>query len=96
MSLRTTLSNWVRLCVQRRLVCSAGVKPAGAKVRRPVAWMAGWRETETLKPIDKVSLWGDHESPGRNESEREVASKPYEPESRARKRRAKAAWGAEI
>ena len=48
---------WVRLCVQRRLVCSAGVKPAGAKVRRPVAWMAGWRETETLKPIDKVSLW---------------------------------------
>src|ERR1017187_4479352 len=57
MSLRTTLSNWVRLCVQRRLVCSAGVKPAGAKVRRPVAWMAGGRETETLKPIDKVSLW---------------------------------------
>jgi hypothetical protein len=46
----------VRLCVQRRLVCSAGIKPAGAKVRRPVAWMAGWRETETLKPIDKVSL----------------------------------------
>src|SRR5450759_49764 len=41
-------------------------------------------------------LMGDHESPGRNESEREVASKPYEPESRARKRRAKAAWGAEI
>ena len=32
------------------------VQPAGAKVRRPVAWMAGWRETETLKPIDKVSL----------------------------------------
>jgi hypothetical protein len=40
--------------------------------------------------------WGDHESPGRNESEREVASKTNEPESRARKRRAKAAWGAEI
>jgi len=48
--------NCNRLCVQRRLVCSAGIKPAGAKVRRPVAWMAGWRETETLKPIDKVSL----------------------------------------
>ena len=44
--------NWLRLCVQRRLVCSAGIKPAGAKVRRPVAWMAGWRETKTLKPID--------------------------------------------
>ena len=41
-------------------------------------------------------LMGDHESPGRNESEREVASKPYEPESRAHKRRAKAAWDAEI
>jgi hypothetical protein len=40
--------------------------------------------------------WGDCESPGRNESEREVASKTNEPGSRARKRRAKAAWGAEI
>jgi hypothetical protein len=40
--------------------------------------------------------WGDHESPGRNESERDVASKPNETESRACKRRAKAAWGAEI
>jgi hypothetical protein len=45
------------LCVQQRRVCSAGGKPAGARVRRPVAWMAGWRETKTLKPIDKVSLW---------------------------------------
>ena len=43
-----------RLCVQRRLACSAG-KPAGAKVRSPVVWIAGWRETKTLKPIDKVS-----------------------------------------
>ena len=44
-----------RLCVQRRLACSAGDKPAGAKVRSPVVWIAGWRETKTLKPIDKVS-----------------------------------------
>ena len=44
----------VRLCVQRRLVCSAGVSPAGVKVRNPVAWIAGWRETKTLKPIDKA------------------------------------------
>ena len=72
------------------------VQPAGAKVRRPVAWLAGWRETETLKPIDKVSLGEIASQPGRNESEREVASKTNEPESRARKRRAKAAWGAEI
>ena len=46
----------VRLCVQRRLACTAGDRPAGAKVRRPVVWIAGWRETKTLKPIDNVSL----------------------------------------
>jgi hypothetical protein len=43
-------------CVQIRLVCSAGGRPAGAKVRRPVVWIAGWRETKILKPIDEVSL----------------------------------------
>jgi len=46
----------VRKCVQLRLVCSAGGRPAGAKVRRPVVWIAGWREIKILKPIDKVSL----------------------------------------
>src|SRR6266404_7807487 len=60
----------VRMCVQERLACSAGDKPAGAKVRRPVVRIAGWRETKTLKPIDEVSLRGDYESPGRNESKR--------------------------
>ena len=44
----------VRLCVQRRLACSAGVSPARVKSQNPVAWMAGRRETEYLKPIDKV------------------------------------------
>jgi hypothetical protein len=53
-----------------RLACSAGDKPAGAKVRRPVVRIAGWRETKTLKPIDEVSLRGDYESPGRNENKR--------------------------
>ena len=46
----------VRLCVQRKLACSAGERPAGARVRSPVVWIAGWRETKTLKPIDNVSL----------------------------------------
>ena len=46
----------VGLCVQRRLVCSAGDSPAGVRIRSPVAWIAGRRETEFLKPIDKVSL----------------------------------------
>ena len=41
-----------RLSVQRRLACSAGDNPAGAKVRGPIAWIAGRRETEFLKPID--------------------------------------------
>ena len=44
------------LCVQRRLACSAGDSPAGARIRSPVAWMAGRRETEFLEPIDRVSL----------------------------------------
>ena len=44
----------VRLCVQRRLACSAGDSPVGVKARSPVARIAGWRETEILKPIDKV------------------------------------------
>ena len=46
----------VPLCVQRRLACSAGDRPAGVKVRSPVAWIAGWRETKTLEPIDPDSL----------------------------------------
>ena len=60
----------VRLCVQLRLVCSAGVRLARVRIRSPVAWMAGRRETEYLKPIDKVSVRDVSESPGRNESER--------------------------
>jgi hypothetical protein len=44
----------VRLCVQRRLVCSAGVNPVRVEISNPVAWIAGRRETEVLKPIDKA------------------------------------------
>jgi len=44
----------VRLCVQRRLARFAGVSAAEARVRRLVAWMAGRRETNDLKPIDRV------------------------------------------
>src|SRR6266849_6684299 len=63
-------------CVSReRQVRLAGASPAGARARRPVAWIAGWRETETLKPIDKAIERMVSESPGRNASEREVAPK---------------------
>jgi hypothetical protein len=46
----------VRLCVQKRLACSVGVSPTGVTVRSPVAWMAGMRETDNLKPIDKATF----------------------------------------
>jgi len=44
----------VRLCVQQRLARFAGASPAEAKARRLVAWMAGRRETNDLKPTDTV------------------------------------------
>ena len=77
-------------------VCSAGDKPAEAKVRRLVVWIAEWRATKTLKPIDKVFLGKIHESLGRNENERNSSLEKARPEGRALHRRAKAAWGAEI
>ena len=57
-------------CVQLRLACSARVSLARVRARDPVAWMAGRRETEYLKPIDKAIHGMVSESPGRNESER--------------------------
>ena len=60
----------VRVCVQVRLVCSAGVSPVRVRIRSSVAWMAGMRETDYLKPIDKAVFWTVSESPGRKESER--------------------------
>jgi hypothetical protein len=53
------------------------------KSQNLVVWIAEVMETETLKPIDKVSLGEINESPGRNKSERIVASKTTIPESRA-------------
>ena len=72
----------VRLCVQLRLVCSAGVSPARVKVRSSVAWMAGWRETKALKPIDKAIYRVVSESLGRNANERRSgleSAKPRRP-----------------
>ena len=34
--------------------CSVGVSPTWVEARSPVAWMAGSREAEGLKPIDKA------------------------------------------
>ena len=60
----------VPMCVQVRLVCSAGVSPVRVRIRSSVAWMAGMRETDYLKPIDKAIHRDVSESPGHNESER--------------------------
>jgi len=60
----------VQLCVHRRLACSAGDKLAGARVSGPVAWIAGRRETEFLKPIDERSPRETCELSGCNENER--------------------------
>jgi hypothetical protein len=62
------------------------------KSQEPRSWTAGWRETETLKPVDKPIVRMGSESLGRNERERTVASKVGSPRGRARFRRAKAAW----
>ena len=45
-------------------------KACRGKNQNPVVWIAGWRETKTLKPIDNVSRGGGDELPGRNNSER--------------------------
>jgi hypothetical protein len=76
----------VRLCVQRRLVCSAGDRPAGVRVRCPVVGIAGWRETKTLKPIDKISLGEITSHRAVTKVNVEVASKMKRPEGRARNR----------
>src|SRR5208283_5630523 len=86
----------IQSCVQRRLACSAGERPAGAKVRRPVVWIAGWRETKTLKPIDNVSLGETTSRRAVMKVNAYVASKVRSREGRAHNWRAKAAGGAEI
>ena len=80
------------MCVQRRLVCSAGDSPAGVKARSPVVWIAGWRETNTLKPIDKATerVVASHRAVTKVNAE--VASKVTNPGGRAIVRIVKTAW----
>jgi hypothetical protein len=87
---------YLRLCVQIRLACSAGVSPVRGRARAPVAWMAGKRGTKCLKPIDKASFREVSELSGRNESERIGGPESGSPGGRACNRRAKTAWIFEI
>jgi hypothetical protein len=83
----------VRLCVQLRLACSAGDRPAGVEVRSPVAWIAGWRETKTLKPIDGRLLGGRASHRAVMKMNVNVASKVKRPEGRARNREGEGSMG---
>ena len=94
---------WAKACVlsesRMREICLSGcvssegwhvqpgARPAGVRVRRPVAWIAGWRETKTLKPIDKVSLGEIASQRAVMKVNVEVASKVKRPEGRARNRK---------
>src|SRR6266699_6742707 len=44
----------VRLCDQEMQVCTVGDRPTEVKVRSLVPWIAGRREIEFPKPIDKT------------------------------------------
>ncbi len=82
----------VQLCVQRRLACSVGDKPTEAKVRSLVAWIARRKETESLKPIDRIihGMTASHWAVTKVNAE--VASKVSGPRGRACNCKAKAAW----
>jgi hypothetical protein len=76
----------VRLCVQERLVCSAGVSPAGVTIGSPVAGRVGRRETDGPEAPRQPHPRDGRELSGRNDSEREVAPKVSSPGGRARNR----------
>jgi hypothetical protein len=60
------------------------------KSQSPVVWIAEAMETEAFEAYRQDLPRGGYESPGRNKSERVVASKVSIPEGRAYIRRAKA------
>src|SRR5437773_11197452 len=67
-----------------KLVYSAGVNPARARVRGPVAWIVRRKETESRKSIEKAILGMVSESSGRNESKRTGGPENVNPRGRAR------------
>jgi hypothetical protein len=70
----------VRLCDQERLARSVGDRPTEVKVRSLVAWIAGRREIEFPKPIDKAIFRMVSKSSGRNESERRCGLESEKPQ----------------
>jgi IS5 family transposase len=76
---------------RERLVYSAGANPAGAKVRSPVAWIVGRKETESRESIDKSIHGMGSKSSGRNEGKRTGGPENVNPRGRALGSGAKAA-----
>ena len=70
----------VRLCDQEMQVCTVGDRPTEVKVRSLVAWIAGRREIEFPKPIDKAIFRMVSKSSGRNESERRCGLESEKPQ----------------
>jgi hypothetical protein len=70
----------VRLCDQEMQVCKVGDRPTEVKVRSLVAWIAGRREIEFPKPIDKAIFRMVSKSSGRNESERRCGLESDKPQ----------------
>src|SRR5258706_5502776 len=74
------ISSHVRLCDQERQVWTVGDRPTEVKVRSLVAWIAGRREIEFPKPIDKAIFRMVSKSSGRNESERRCGLESEKPQ----------------
>src|SRR5437016_11143847 len=78
-SSRMTGNCQVRLCDQEMQVCTVGDRPTEVKVRSLVAWIAGRREIEFPKPIDKAIFRMVSKSSGRTKVNADVASKVRSP-----------------
>ena len=62
--------NWSSTVRPEKADVFSGSQPRRGKSQSPVTRVAGWRETETLKPTDQAIERMVSESPGRNGSER--------------------------
>ena len=71
-------------------------RPTMTKARSRVAWTAGGRAIDRLKPVDNAVYGTVSKQPGRNESERRGSLVRWNSGSRALKERAKAASSCKI
>jgi hypothetical protein len=90
---RMRANSHVRLCVQRRLACSAGGKSARVKARRSVAWRAEGRATHLLKPLDNTicGMVASHQAVA--QANAQVAPKRKSPGGRACNRNGEGSMG---